>query len=658
MKKSILEAQAPQDPLAELLAEPLLPLPEHRRSPQQAELLAQARRIEAEQGADAYWGWLAGRLRWMQPWTRIREGGFEDARWFTDGMLNICDNCVDRHAEDPQRSQRTALIWEGEPGEQQRLSYAELRDTVARFANGLKSLGVQQGDVVGLYMPNLPQTMVAIQACNRIGAIHTILFAGFSPDAVATRLQTARAKLVITADAAWRRGKKVPLLHNLRQVVDSVPSVTHVVVVNRTGEPPSLQAKEIDYAQLVERNSADCPCVPLEANAPAFLIFTSGTGAKPKGVVHSVGGFLVGTYANVLWQIGLVDDDVYWCTADVGWLTFPIHAVVGAPAHGGTLVWYEGSIDYPTLQRFYDIARRHAVTKILTAPTVLRMLRTRAEGSSQGPLLPQLRLLGVQGEPLDTESFRWGNRVLAQDLPIINGYGQTETGSTWTYPVAGVDALKAGSCGMPAPGHAGEVVDDEGRPVPAGVRGNLVLTTPFPALARTLWDGHERYVSTYFRRFPGRYDTSDEGVRDKDGHIWVLGRADDVINVAAHRISTMEIESIAAAQDGVADAAVVGVKDAIKGLVPAAFLILRPGADADAVCKLVRAAVDRGIGGIARLERVYISPSLPKTRAGKTMRRLLREAAETGAVSGDLTGLEEPAALAALLEAVAKPRFS
>lgn len=652
-----METLGTRDPLAELLAEPLLPLAQHRRSPRQAELLAQARRIEAGQGADAYWAWLAGRLRWMRPWTRIREGGFEDARWFTGGMLNICDNCVDRHAEDPQRAQRTALIWEGEPGEQQRLSYAELRDAVARFANGLRSLGVQQGDVVALYLPNLPQTMVAIQACNRIGAVHTILFAGFSPDAVAMRLQTARAKVVVTADAAWRRGKKVPLLHNVRQAVDSAPSVTRVVVVNRTGEPLSLRDQEADYTQLVERNSADCPCVPLEANAPAFLIFTSGTEAKPKGIVHSVGGFLAGAYANVLWQIGLDDDDVYWCATDVGWLTFPIHAVIGGPAHGGTLVWYEGSVDHPTLDRFYDIARRHAVTKILTAPTVLRMLRTRAgDSSAQGHLLPQLRLLSVQGEPLDVESFRWGTRALAPDLPIINGYGQTETGSTWTYPVAGVDPLKAGSCGTTAPGHACEVVDDEGRPVPAGVRGNLVLTAPFPTLARTLWDDHERYVSTYFRRFPGRYHTSDEAVRDSDGHLWVLGRSDDVINVAAHRISTMEIESIGAAQDGVADAAVVGVKDAIKGLVPAAFLTLRPGADADVVGKAVRAAVDRSIGGIARLERVYICRALPKTRAGKTMRRVLREAAETGAVRGDLTGLEDPTAVTALLEAVAKYR--
>jgi acetyl-CoA synthetase len=646
------ETASSADPVLAMIAAPERALPPSRRSPRQAALLAQARAAEAAGGADAYWAWAAGKLRWMRPWDELRSGGFGDARWFSGGLLNVCDNCVDRHAENPARAGRKALIWEGEPGEVASLTYRELRDAVARCANGFKSLGIGAGDVVALYLPNLLETMVAIHACNRIGAIYTILFAGFSPEAVALRLQTARAKLVITADANWRRGKQVPLLANVRQACATAPSVQAVVVVDRCGTHPQLRAGEVDYARLLAAQSADCPCVPVEANSPAFLIFTSGTESKPKGIVHSAAGFLLGAWANVQWQAGLEDDDIYWCATDVGWLTFPIQAVIGGLAQGGSIVCYEGSIDTPTRERFYQIAERHQVTKILTAPTVLRMLRALGDEVARQHPLPLLKLVTVQGEPLDAETFHWTARALGDELPVINAYGQTETGATWTYPVAGVDALKGGSCGRPVPGHACTIVDDAGQPVPDGVKGNLLLSAPFPGLARTIWDDHERFIATYFKRFPGYYSTSDEAIRDHDGHLWVLGRADDVINVAAHRISTMEIESIAAAQPGVADAAVVGVKDALKGSTPVAFLSLRAGADAAQVEAAVRSAVERGIGGIARLEKVYFCCALPKTRAGKTMRRLLREAVETGAVRGDVTGLEDPATVAGVLEAV------
>jgi acetyl-CoA synthetase len=370
-------------------------------------------------------------------------------------------------------------------------------------------------------------------------------------------------------------------------------------------------------------------------------------------VVHSAAGFLIGTWANVQWQTGLEPDDVYWCAADVGWLTFPIQAVIGGLAHGGTVLCYEGALDTPSPLRFYEIAARHRVTKILTAPTALRMLRALGDRVAAEHTAPALKLVTVQGEPLDAQTFEWVSTHLGADgVPVVNAYGQTETGSTWTYPVYGVDDLKAGSAGTPVPGHRCLVVDDEYEPVPPGVRGKLVLTHPFPTLARTIWDDHPRYLATYFDPAGRFYRTSDEAVMDADGHIWVLGRADDVINVAAHRISTMEIESAAAAGEGVAEAAVVGIRHAIKGTVPVAFVTLRAGADPAAVERGLRAAVEQAIGGIARLERVYVLASMPKTRAGKIMRRLLREAAETGAVRGDTSGLEDLASVTTLLEAV------
>lgn len=637
------------DAIEALTASELRALPDRWRLPAQAALLAHARAAEAA-GPDGYWQWAAAHLRWMQPWDTLRDGEFGTFRYFAGGYLNVADNCVDRHAENPATAERDAIIWEGEPGDVRRLSYRALRDEVARCANGLRARGVQRGDVVAIHLPNLPEAFVAIHACNRIGAIYTVLFSGFAPDAIRLRLQASRAAVVVTADAAWRRGRRVPLLANLRTARADVPTLRHTVVVDRTGSSPAMQDGETAWASLMDAQTADCTCERLEANDPAFLIFTSGTESKPKGVVHSTAGFLLGAWANVQWQIGPQPDDVYWCAADVGWLTFPIQAVIGGLAQGMTLFVYEGALDFPDRLRFLDMAARHDVTKILVAPTGLRMLRAAGDDVVRAHRPPRLRLITAQGEPLDPDTSNWAERTL--DVPVVNAYGQTETGSTWTLPVHGVDPAKPGSCGTPTPGHRCAVVDDEGNPVPPGTRGNLVLTAPFPTLARTIWDDPARYRATYFNRFPGAYATSDEAVQDAQGQIWVLGRADDVINVAAHRISTMEIEGAVSSEPGVAEAAVVGVHDATRGMVPVAFVTLRPDADAEAVTAGVSAAVERAIGGFARLGRVYLPSVLPKTRAGKVMRRLLREAAETGAVKGDLTGLEDPASIEAVLESV------
>jgi acetyl-CoA synthetase len=635
--------------IAALTARELRPLPAHWRVASQEQMLAEARTAEAE-GADTYWDWAARHLRWQRPWDVLREGGFGELRYYVGGHLNVADNCVDRHAENPALADRDAVIWEGEPGEVRRLSYRDLRDSVSRCANALKSLGVGRGDVVAIHLPNLPETFVAIHACNRIGAIYTVIFSGFATDAIRLRLEASRAVVVITADASYRRGRMVPLLDNLRGAAAGVETLKRIVVFDRTGSGVSLRNGERGWAELLAAQSPDCVCAEMEANEPAFLIFTSGTESRPKGLVHSVAGFLVGTWANVQWQVGPQPDDIYWCAADVGWLTFPIQTVIGGLAHGMTLLCYEGALDFPDRLRMLDIARRHGVTKILAAPTALRMLRAAGDDAVRAQRPPELRLVTTQGEPLDPETAAWTSRVF--DVPVVNAYGQTETGSTWTYPVYGVDAQKPGSCGTPVPGHTGLVVDDQGRPVPPGTRGHVVLTAPFPTLARTVWNDPARYRATYFERFPGRYATSDEGVIDADGQFWVLGRADDVINVAGHRISTMEIEGAAGACPGVREAAVVGVNDALRGMVPVAFLTVGQEIDHAAIAAEVAKAVERAIGGYARLGRVYVAAALPKTRTGKVMRRLLREAAETGQVRGDLTGLEDAEALGAVLAAV------
>ncbi|MFC5138084.1 AMP-binding protein [Actinomycetospora rhizophila] len=637
-----------RDTLATLISAPLQPLDDRWRSPERAAELAEARALH-DRDPDDYWVWVAEKHRWITKWTSVRAGELGDFRYFEGGRINVADNCVDRWAENPASADQPAVVWEGEPGDTRTLTYAELSDEVNRLAGGLRSLGIAHGDVVAVYMPNLVEAFTAIHACNKIGAIYTVLFSGFGRDAVASRLAAARATAVVVADAIYRRGKPVELLETLRAALPDAPTVESVVVVDRTRRGVELAPGEVSYAALLADHPEGAATVALDPNEPAFLIFTSGTESRPKGVVHSVGGFLLGTWANVHWQAGPVEGDVYWVAADVGWLTFPIQAVIGGLAHGSTIACYEGALDTPGPSRFYDICTRHGVTQVLCAPTVLRMLRKFGDDLAASHPLERLALITVQGEPLDGETFTWATETYG--VPIVNAYGQTETGSTWTYPVTGVDDLKAGSAGTPVPGHAFAVVDEEGHEVPAGVKGNLVMTRPFPTLARTVWDDHERYLSTYFGRFPGRYATNDEAVVDTDGHLWVLGRADDVINVAAHRLSTMEIEAVVTTHPRVVEAAVVGIPDATKGTVPVAFVTVTDGS-ADEVPDEVRTLVGDTIGGIARPDRVVVTAAMPKTRTGKIMRRLMREVLLHGEARSDTSALEDPGSLDTLAAAV------
>lgn len=626
------------DALDQLLAAPVVPLRDDWVVPARVEQLAALRGL----GTDEYWEWVAAQQRWLEPYTQVRTGDVDGFRYFDGGRINVADNCVDRWAEDPATADRVAIVWEGEPGDTRNVTYAELRDEVSALAAGLAQLGVQEGDVVGIYMPNLVEAFTAIHACNRLGAIYTVLFSGFGEEAVASRLQTARAKVVIVADAIYRRGKPVPLLTTLRAARRRIPTLLATVVVDRTGDAVPLEDGEVAYAQVVADGQGGLAPVPLDPNAPSFLIFTSGTESKPKGVVHSVGGFLLGTWANAHWQVGYSPGDVYWVAADVGWLTFPIQAVVGGLACGMTIACYEGALDTPTNERFYEICERHKVTKILAAPTLWRMLRKFGDDLAAAHPLG-LKVITMQGEPLDVDTFHWTTQTY--DAPVVNAYGQTETGSTWAYPVAGVEPIKPGSLGTAVPGHEFAILDDEGNPVPPGTKGNLVLTAPFPTLCRTVWDDPERYTQAYFSRFPGVYATNDEAVLDNDGHLWVLGRVDDVINVAAHRISTMEIEGALTAHPSVVEAAVVGIPEPTKGTVPIAFVTLANGVDPEVAREQLAAHVVAEMGGYARPASIYVTPTLPKTRTGKTMRRLLRDLVVHGKPTGDTSAMEDPAAL-------------
>lgn len=591
----------------------------------------------------AYWAGVARELVWSKPWHKDLEGSLPEFRFFVGGEGNVADNCIDRHLA--ERRNQAAILWEGEDGTERVWTYQRLHDETDRVANALKELGVQRGDVVGIFLPNLPETFAAVHACYRIGAVYNLIFSGFSAQALRDRLVDTTARVVLTADVAWRRGRAVLLKRTLDEALEAVPSVEHVICLRRSQEaPPWRDGRDLDWQAFVGRQSPNCPSEPLEANDPGFVIYTSGTSARPKGVVHSGLGFLVGAYHNVRWSLDLGPEDIYWCTADNGWLTFPIFALVGGLANGATCVVYEGALDHPGPDRFYRMVEKYRINKVFTAPTALRMLVRQGEELLAGRDLSSLELVSLVGEPFDSESWEWIHTHLGEGrVEINNTYGQSETGTAWTSSLVGVTHAKPGSCGPALPGYAYAVVDERGDPVPPTVTGYLTLTKPFPSLARTVFRDPGRYIEQYFSRYPGRYFTADASVLDPDGHVWVLGRVDDVINVAAHRLSTMEMESALLSHPAVAEAAVIGVQDEAKGQVPVAFVSLARGHEPgeELARALGQAVVDR-IGPIARPRAVHVVDAMPKTRSGKIVRRLLKELVETGDVRGDMTGLEDP----------------
>ncbi len=622
----------------------------------------------------AYWAGVADELEWMSGWpaTPAVTGSLADGfEYFPGATGNVSVNCIDRHARtDPDR---VAIRWLGEDGTERSWTYGEFLEETARFAQALADLGVERGEVVCIFLPNLLETFAAVHACFRIGAIYNIVFSGFSAQALADRIVDTGARVVVTADETFRRGRPVTLKATLDSVLDQLPSVEHVVVVRRSGNPdvPMTPGRDVYWDDLLASTATLADPVAVEANEPGFIIYTSGTSAKPKGLVHSGIGFMIGAYHNVKMSLDLGPEDVYWCTADVGWLTFPIFELVGATACGATMLAAEGALDFPEPDRVYRVIADHGVTKVFTAPTLLRMLARYGEEWAAPHDLSTLELLALVGEPLDATTWHWvQDHVGHGRLEINNTYGQSETGSAWTSSIVGVTPARPGSCGLPLPGHAYAILADEaadpaaagggggaggdagggavspGQPVPIGAVGHLVLTAPFPTLFRGIWREPERYRSQYFSTFgPGRYASADAALEDPDGHIWVVGRVDGVINVAAHRLSTMEMESALLTVPGVAEAAVIGVDDPTKGQVPVGFVTL--AADAASHLDEARLAdqlVD-AIGPIARPKRVYLLSTMPRTRSGKIVRRLLRELVVTGDTQGDVTGLEDPEVL-------------
>ena len=612
---------------------------------------------------EAFWAEAAGGLEWFAPWEKVLEGEMGSAKWFVGGKLNLCHNCVDRHALGARR-EKTALLWEGEPGEVRRISYGELHTQVQRFANALKGLRVRRGDRVAIYMGMCPELAIAMLACARIGAVHSVIFGGFAAQAIVDRVNDSECVAVVTQDVSYRRGAEIGLKAIVDEAMERCPTVRNVVVYQRRADPSLRETvrtkstkmkagRDLWWHDLMAAAQDDCPAEWMDAEDLLYILYTSGTTGKPKGLVHTTGGYAVQCTLTSKVVFDLREDDVYWCTADCGWVTGHSYVVYGPLLNGATVLMYEGAPNFPANDRFWKIIDEHKVTIFYTAPTAIRAFIKWGEEWVRRHSLASLRLLGTVGEPINPEAWMWYHREIGRErCPIVDTFWQTETGAIMIAPVPGAVAAKPGSATRPFFGIVPEVVTKEGRPVAAGQGGLLVVRRPWPAMARTIWGDAHRFHETYFSMVPGSYFTGDGARRDADGYFWLMGRVDDVINVSGHRLGTMEIESALVSHPKVAEAAVVGRPDELKGQAIAAFVTLDEGhAPSEELRQELRQWVVKEIGALARPESVRFSQTLPKTRSGKIMRRLLREVATTGEVHGDTTTLEDFAVLARLREA-------
>jgi acetyl-CoA synthetase len=602
-------------------------------------------REEAAAAPDAFWARMAEtELHWFKKWDTVLEWDAPHAQWFVGGRTNISYNCLDRHLQTWRRN-KAAIIWEGEPGEQRTLTYGQLHAEVCRFANVLKRMHVQSGDRVALYMPLIPELAIAMLACARIGATHSVIFGGFSATAIIDRVNDAGCRVVVTADGGWRRGAEVKLKATVDEALNRTPTVEHCIVVRRTGAKVHMQAgRDHWWHELVETVDANCPAAELDSEHPLFILYTSGTTGKPKGILHTTAGYLLWAHLTTKWVFDLKDEDTYWCTADIGWVTGHSYVVYGPLSNGATTLMYEGAPNWPEPDRLWRIIERHRVNIFYTAPTAIRAFIKWGEQWVLKHDLSSLRLLGTVGEPINPEAWMWYREIIGKGrCPIVDTWWQTETGGIMISPLPGATPTKPGSATKPLPGIEVDIMSKTGEAVTAaGQGGYLVIKRPWPSMLRTIWGDDERYRAAYWSEIDGVYFAGDGARRDADGYYWIMGRVDDVINVSGHRLGTMEIESALVSHEAVAEAAVVARPDELKGSGIVAFVTLEGARQtSDELKEELRRHVTREIGALARPDEIRFTDQLPKTRSGKIMRRLLREIAGSGAVSGDTTTLED-----------------
>ena len=604
----------------------------------------------AAKDPEGYWAERAEILTWQKRWERVLEWEPPFAKWYVGGQLNLSENCIDRHLSTWRRN-KAAIIWEGEPGDTRVLTYQDLYREVTRFAAGLKARGLSKGDRVAIYMPMVPEAAIAMLACARLGAPHTVVFGGFSAEALKDRINDAEATFVITADGGFRRGQPMALKPAVDEAVAGAPSVKTVVVVKRTGQEVTMaEGRDVWWDDVMEGQKAGLAAEPMDAEHPLFILYTSGTTGKPKGVVHTTGGYLVNAALTTRWVFDMKDEDVYWCTADIGWITGHTYVVYGPLCNGGTTLMYEGAPNWPDAGRFWQIVEKYGVNVFYTAPTAIRAFIKWGDEHPNACDLGSLRLLGTVGEPINPEAWMWYHEVIGgKRCPIVDTWWQTETGGIMVTPLPGITPTKPGSATRPLPGIEAVIVDKEGNEVPAGSGGLLIIRRPWPSMLRTIWGDPERFEKQYFSEIPGKYFTGDGARMDEDGYLWIMGRVDDVINVSGHRLGTMEIESALVSHPMVAEAAVVGRPDEIKGTAVAAFVTLLSGGDkSDAFREELRQHVTKEIGAIAKPADIRFTEALPKTRSGKIMRRLLRNIAAGDPAVGDTSTLEDLSVLARL----------
>lgn len=607
--------------------------------------MAELEKLRAEASADpeSFWARMAEELHWFKKWDKVLNWKPPHAEWFVGGRINVSYNCLDRHLQTWRRN-KAALIWEGEPGDGRTLTYQQLHTEVCKFANVLKSSGVEKGDRVALYMPLIPELAISMLACARIGATHSVIFGGFSSAALIDRINDASCKLVVTADGGWRRGKEVKLKPAVDEALKQTPSVKSCIVVRRTGEPVNMQSgRDHWWHEQMANAELACPAAELDSEHPLYILYTSGTTGKPKGILHTTAGYLLQAHLTTKWVFDLKDEDIYWCTADIGWVTGHSYVVYGPLSNGATVLMYEGAPNYPEADRFWDIIERHRVNILYTAPTAIRAF---IKWGEQWPLrhdLSSLRLLGTVGEPINPEAWMWYHQVIGKGAcPIVDTWWQTETGAIMITPLPGATPTKPGSATKPFPGIEMAVMTREGQEVGANEGGYLVIKRPWPSMLRTIWGDDERYREQYWSQIENIYFAGDGARRDEDGYFWIMGRIDDVINVSGHRLGTAEVESALVSHEAVAEAAVVARPDELKGSAIVAFVTLEGShSPSDKLNSELRAHVAKEIGALARPDDLRFTDALPKTRSGKIMRRLLREIATTGSVAGDVTTLED-----------------